>query len=257
MRELYTSGFDPAFTSTAQVDYALGIPLTHMGFDGALVPIFVNAYLPPQPPMERCYAFGRALAHAVERLGLRAVVVASGGMSHFPGTERYSNPCLDWDLRALEPLRRGNLRSLLAFDERELDDTGNIELRCWAVAAGALGERTPDVVQMDPSWHHNYASLGWWSAPAAASAQPHYPSIAPGLVALTDALHRLANDDSARARYVTDPHAYAAASGVDGAQAQALAAMDLKVLAEMGVHPLVPFLARMHLEHMRRTPGGA
>jgi 2,3-dihydroxyphenylpropionate 1,2-dioxygenase len=44
--------------------------------------------------------------------------------------------------------------------EAKLDETGNIELRCWACAVGALGERKPDVVSMDPSWHHNYASLG-------------------------------------------------------------------------------------------------
>ncbi len=60
-------GFDPAFTSTAQADYALGIPLAHAGIEGPILPIFVNAYLPPQPPMERCYAFGRALAQALER----------------------------------------------------------------------------------------------------------------------------------------------------------------------------------------------
>jgi hypothetical protein len=29
------------------------------------------------------------------------------------------------------------------YDEAELDETGNIELRCWAGAAGALGERKP------------------------------------------------------------------------------------------------------------------
>ena len=61
----------------------------------------------------------------------------------------------------LEKLKAGNLKSLIGYDEAELDETGNIELRCWACAAGALGERKPDVVSMDPSWHHNYASLGW------------------------------------------------------------------------------------------------
>ena len=61
----------------------------------------------------------------------------------------------------LEKLAAGNLKSLIGYDEAELDDTGNIELRCWACAAGALGERKPDIVSMDPSWHHNYASLAW------------------------------------------------------------------------------------------------
>jgi 2,3-dihydroxyphenylpropionate 1,2-dioxygenase len=248
VRELYRMGFDPAFTSTAEVDYALGIPLTHLDVAAPVMPIFVNAYLPPQPPMERCYAFGRALAQVLERIGVRAVLVASGGMSHFPGTKQYSSPNLAWDERALEPLRAGNLRSLLAYDEKELDDTGNIELRCWAVAAGALGERKPDIVQMNPSWHHNYASLAWWSPPPREGSTPHYPSIAPGLVQLTDALHSLANDPLARESYVRDRSAFAKSAGVEGKQAVALIALDLDALAAMGVHPLVSFLAHMHLQ---------
>jgi 2,3-dihydroxyphenylpropionate 1,2-dioxygenase len=205
--------------------------------------------------MERCYALGRALAQVLERLGVRAVLVASGGMSHFPGTKQYSNPNLEWDERALAPLRAGNLRSLLAYDEKELDDTGNIELRCWAVAAGALGERKPDIVQLNPSWHHNYASLAWWSTPAQAPHALHYPSIAPELVKLTDALHALANDAQARARFVADSSAFAAAADLHGKQAAALVAMDLEALAALGVHPLVSFLANMHLEQARKPKG--
>src|SRR5207248_7961569 len=57
-------------------------------FGDPVLPIYVNAYLPPQPTMERCYAFGQAVARIVTAMGLRTAVVASGGMSHFPGTER-------------------------------------------------------------------------------------------------------------------------------------------------------------------------
>ena len=169
LQSLYRLGFDPAFSSTAQVDYALGIPLTHLGVRAPIVPIFVNAYLPPQPSIERCYAFGQAVATALGALGVRAVVVASGGMSHFPGTERYANPDLDFDRALLEPLARGNLKALIGLGEAQLDASGNIELRCWAVAAGMLGERKPDVLELNPSWHHNYASLGFWSKPPCSS----------------------------------------------------------------------------------------
>jgi 2,3-dihydroxyphenylpropionate 1,2-dioxygenase len=72
-------------------------------------------------------------------------------------------------------LAAGNLKSLIGYDEDELDRAGNIELRCWAAAAGMLGERKPDIVSMDPSWHHNYASLGWWGGPPA-PAELHYPA---------------------------------------------------------------------------------
>src|SRR5438132_491436 len=79
----------------------------------------------------------------------------------------------------IEKLAAGHLKSLIGFDEAELDDTGNIELRCWACAAGALGERKPDVVSMDPSWHHNYASLAWIGAGSEERHAAHYPSIRP------------------------------------------------------------------------------
>jgi 2,3-dihydroxyphenylpropionate 1,2-dioxygenase len=251
VRELYRQNFDPAFTSTAKIDYAIGIPLTHLALTDPVLPIFVNAYLPPQPSPERCYAFGQAVARAVSALRLRTVILASGGMSHFPGTNRYSNPELAWDNRLLEKLAAGKLKSLIGFDEAELDETGNIELRCWACAAGALGERKPDVVSMDPSWHHNYASLGW-TQPQPGRHDAHYPSIRPELVDLTSALHRLAHDDAERARFVADGETFAQEFKLTAEQKKALLALDLEAMVAMGAHPLVPFLARMQVERTRK-----
>ena len=48
VRQLYRQGFDPTFTSVAKIDYAIGIPLTHLGIEDPVLPIYVNAYLPPQ-----------------------------------------------------------------------------------------------------------------------------------------------------------------------------------------------------------------
>jgi 2,3-dihydroxyphenylpropionate 1,2-dioxygenase len=254
VRALYREGFDPAYTSTAEIDYALGIPLTHLGvtLDDRVLPLYVNAYLPPQPTMERCYAFGQALARTLALLEVRAVVVASGGMSHFPGTPRYAHPNLAFDEAVLAALKRGQLKSLIGYDEQVLDDTGNIELRCWAVAAGMLSDRVPDVVQMDPSWHHNYASLGWWSPPESTT-KPHYPSIEPALVPLTAALHSLAHSAVARERYLENPQAFAAEHGLAAEHAGWLAELDTASIVTAGVHPLVPFLARMQIERERKA----
>ncbi len=251
VRALYRQGFDPAFTSTAKIDYAIGIPLTHIGHTGPVLPIYVNAYLPPQPTMERCYAFGEAVARTVTAMGLKTVVLSSGGMSHFPGTDRYSNPELAWDQRVLEKLAAGKLKSLIGYDEAELDDTGNIELRCWACAAGALGERKPDIVSMDPSWHHNYASLAWIGAAPQTSA-PHYPAIKPELVALTAALHGLAHDPARRTEYINDAPAYADQFELPPDQREALIRLDLPAMVKMGTHPLVPFLAQMQIQRLQR-----
>jgi 2,3-dihydroxyphenylpropionate 1,2-dioxygenase len=250
VRELYRQNFDPAFTSTAKIDYAIGIPLTHLGHKDPVLPIYVNAYLPPQPTMERCYAFGQAVARTVTTLGLKTVILSSGGMSHFPGTDRYSNPELAWDKRVLEKLAAGNLKSLIGYDEAELDDTGNIELRCWACAAGALGERKPDVVSLDPSWHHNYASLAWIDGGVADHAA-HYPAIKPELVELTSALHALAHDADMRARFVRDASAYADQFQLPPDQREALVKLDMPAIVRMGTHPLVPFLAEMQVKRAR------
>ena len=252
VRALYRQSFDPAFTSTAKIDYAIGIPLTHLGHTGPVLPIYVNAYLPPQPTMERCYAFGEAVARTVTSLGLKTVVLASGGMSHFPGTDRYSNPEVAWDTRVLDKLRAGNLKSLIGYDEAELDDTGNIELRCWACAAGALGERRPDIVSMDPSWHHNYVSLGWTGGPEQAPREAHYPAIRPELVELTSALHGLAHDAQLRAQYLADAPAFADRFHLPPDQREALIKLDLPSMEKMGAHPLVPFLAQLQIQRLRQ-----
>ena len=251
VRSLYRLGFDPAFSSTALVDYALGIPLTHLGVQTPILPLFVNAYLPPQPAIERCYAFGQAIAAALGALDVKAVVIASGGMSHFPGTERYADPDTAFDQTLLAAIERGNLKALAGLAEEQLDASGNIELRCWAVAAGMLGERKPDVLEFNPSWHHNYASLGFWSRPAGETVQAHYPATKPELVQITAALHALANDTEARRAFARDAAAFASAWNVEGLQAQLLAAFDVKAIVALGVHPLVPFLARMQIERER------
>jgi 2,3-dihydroxyphenylpropionate 1,2-dioxygenase len=252
VRQLYRQGFDPAFTSLAKIDYAMGIPLTHLGIEDPVLPIYVNAYLPPQPTVERCYGFGQAVARIVTAMGVKTAVIASGGMSHFPGTARYAHPELTWDTALLARLETGNLKALIGWDEAALDEAGNVELRCWAAAAGALGERTPDIISLEPSWHHNYASLGWFRAEPRET-QPHYPAIKPELVELTTALHGLAHDERQRRDYLADAAAYAERFRLTPEQRAALLALDTAAIVALGGHPLVAFLADMQVQRQRRS----
>ena len=148
-------------------------------------------------------------------------------------------------------METGNLRWLLSLDEKRLDDTGNVEVRCWAVAAGMLGQRKPDMSSFDPSWHHNYATLAWYSEPAAAEEKLHYPAVAPERVGLMRALHVLAHDDGARARYLDDPAAYAGAQDIGPEERKALTSLDQEAMIALGVHPFLPFMARMWLDRQR------
>jgi 2,3-dihydroxyphenylpropionate 1,2-dioxygenase len=104
---------------------------------------------------------------------------------------------------------------------------------------------------MVPSGHHDYASLGWFSA-LAEPPETNYPSIRPELVELTIALHRLAHEEASRAAFLADAAGYADRFGLTAAQREALIALDTRAIVAMGAHPLVPFLASMQVERQRR-----
>ncbi len=251
LRYVQRQGFDPAFTSNAELDYAFGIPLDFTGMNVPVIPVYVNAYIPPQPSMDRCFAFGRALADGVKALGLRAVLVCSGGLSHYPGTERYVEPGPDtaFDEYLMQRMAAGETRYLLALDERRLDETGNIELRCWGVAFGMIGERVPDLTNFEPTWHHNYGTVAWTTEAADVPFHPHYPHIHPDRVVLSETLHRLAQNAAERERYLADPKAYAASiGGLTAEEQDALVKLDQKKMIAMGMHPFVPHAFRRVLE---------
>ncbi|HVC53190.1 MAG TPA: hypothetical protein VND87_14315 [Stellaceae bacterium] len=117
--------------------------------------------------------------------------------------------------------------------------------------SSVIGERTPDLVSLDPSWHHNYASLGWWGGSPAPAAL-HYPSIKPELVGLIDALHGITHDADRRAEYLPDRAAYADRFPLTTAQREALIALDHQAIVALGTHPLLPFLARMQVDRVGR-----
>ena len=247
VRELADLGFDPAFTHTARIGYEFGIPLTFLGIESGVpvLPIWVNSYVAPQPSPERCYAFGHALSRAAVALGVRAVVVASGGLSHFPGTDQYSSPNVDADAALVEQLRSGNLRALLSLSPEELDRTGNVEARSWQMLAGALGNRVPDIIELEPSWHHVYASLGWTRSTTEPAPPLHYPPMDIDRVALSEALYRLRTDTDARRSFIENPNEFAADLDLSSEERSALEALDDATLRELGVHPLLGFLARL------------
>jgi 2,3-dihydroxyphenylpropionate 1,2-dioxygenase len=156
-------GFDLLYTQDAPLDYAFFVPLHFTMPEPSLpiVPLHVNVYLPPQPTPRRCYEWGRALGEILRSRPERVVLMASGGMSHFPGTARYATPDVDWDRRVLDELRAGRGRELAVLTGEELDKAGNVELRTWITVLGAVGEARAEVYCYEPSWHHGNAVAEW------------------------------------------------------------------------------------------------
>jgi aromatic ring-opening dioxygenase catalytic subunit (LigB family) len=155
--------FDLLYTQDRRLDYAFFVPLHFSMPDPArpIVPLHVNVYLPPQPTPRRCYAWGRALGEILGARPERIALIASGGMSHYPGTERYASPDFDWDRRVLETLAAGHGHELASVTGEELDKAGNSELRTWITLLGAVGDRPADVYCYEPSWHHGNAIVEW------------------------------------------------------------------------------------------------
>jgi len=234
VRELFELGFDPAFTLDAKLGTAFTIPLDFCGYPREMpfLPVFVNAYVPPQPTPERCFAFGRALALALERMGRRAIVLASGGLSHYPGTPQYPHPDLATDRVIFERLAAGNLRYLMSLDAAALDSSGNVECRSLQILAGAIGDRPPQTALFEPSWHHIYAVVGWTDLAPVAAAALHYPATAPERSALAAAIFTLVEDADARAAFRSDPSLYAARFDLAEDERTALAALDHGTLRE-------------------------
>lgn len=242
VEELLDMGFDPAFTLDAKLGTAFTIPLEFCGYprETPFLPVFVNAYVPPQPSPERCFAFGQALARAIERVGRRAVVLASGGLSHYPGTPLYPHPDIETDKVIFERLAAGNLRYLLSFDTPALDRTGNVECRSLQILAGMIGDRPPQSALFEPSWHHIYAVFGWTKLAPRAAERPHYPATAPERTGLAGAIFRLVDEAEARAAFARDRAGYAARFALADDERNALVALDRDALRErFAINPML------------------
>lgn len=155
--------FDLAYSQDVRLDYAFYVPLHFASPDPRppIVPLYVNVYLPPQPTPRRCYAWGRALREILDARPERVALVASGGMSHYPGTGRYASPDYEWDRQLLAALAEGRGADTARLTGEELDKAGNVELRTWITVLGAVGDARAEVVCYEPSWHHGNAMVTW------------------------------------------------------------------------------------------------
>jgi 2,3-dihydroxyphenylpropionate 1,2-dioxygenase len=159
--------FDLTYSQDLRLDYAFYVPL-HFTMPAPavpIVPLYVNVYLPPQPTPRRCYAWGRALRQILDARPERIALMASGGLSHYPGTDRYASPDYEWDRQMLAALADGRGAETARLTGDELDKAGNVEFRTWITLLGAVGDARAAVDCYEPSWHHGNSVVTWPVAP--------------------------------------------------------------------------------------------
>jgi 2,3-dihydroxyphenylpropionate 1,2-dioxygenase len=153
--------FDMAYSEDAELGHAFSIPFEYVigKRNIPVIPFFTNVYVPPLPTPRRCAALGQALAEIVKGRPERVAIVASGGMSHFPGTSKYLHPEFDFDRWLVSQFEAGNSEALLSMTGTQLDEVGNTELLNWSIMFGAIGPLEGELIDYIPTWHHGLCMM--------------------------------------------------------------------------------------------------
>lgn len=96
-------GFDPALSYNMGIDHGISQPVAALDPDLQIpvLPIMISCGGPPLPTFSRCHAFGRSVGDAVRAFGGegRALIVGSGGLSHWPPSVSPSDPDISAETR--------------------------------------------------------------------------------------------------------------------------------------------------------------
>jgi aromatic ring-opening dioxygenase catalytic subunit (LigB family) len=159
--KLIRANFDIAYSEDAILGHTFAVPFEYVLEKRGIpvVPFFTNVYLPPLPSMQRCAALGREIADIVRGRGERVAVVASGGMSHYPGTPKYEYPEFNFDNWMISQMEIGNIEAILNLTPEQLDETGNTEMLNWATMLGMIGPVPGELIQYTPTWHHGHGYM--------------------------------------------------------------------------------------------------
>jgi len=158
---LVAEGFDMAYSQDAVLGHSFAAVFEWVieGRSIPLVPIFVNTYLPPLPSPRRAEALGKAIKKVIDARPEKVAIIASGGMSHYPGTWKYPQPAFDFDYWAIAHMERGNHDVLLDCSIEQLDEVGNTEMLPWLIMFGAIGNTPGELITYQPTWHHGHAVM--------------------------------------------------------------------------------------------------
>ena len=172
LNRLVRADFDIAYSEDAVLGHTFAVPFEFVlaGREIPVVPFHTNVYMPPLPSPGRCAALGREIARIAASRPERVAILASGGMSHYPGTWKYPRPDFDFDRWMIAQLQSGNTGALLQMTVEQLDEVGNTELLSWAILFGAIGDQPGELLQYTPTWHHGHAMMRFIPARPGASA---------------------------------------------------------------------------------------
>ena len=160
------NGFDLALSWEAPVDHAFLSPVNTMHDTRPippLVPIFINAFVAPQPTARRCFAFGQHIARVVAASPWRVGIIATGGLSHFPelSLPRVGETDTVFDRKLIHWMETGEHEPLQELTADELHKSGSHEFLNWMVLLGDITPARAEVRYFGELPRINLAAVEW------------------------------------------------------------------------------------------------
>jgi 2,3-dihydroxyphenylpropionate 1,2-dioxygenase len=122
-----------------------------------ILPIYVNTWVEPAPTPRRCYQVGELIREIADHAKERVAILATGGLSHFPGSPRIGEIDTQFDHKLLEVMREGKGRSLVDYSVEDLLQAGDTEFLNWMVVVGAVGDTKASYTAYMP----DFVATGW------------------------------------------------------------------------------------------------
>lgn len=122
-----------------------------------ILPIYVNTWVDPVPTPRRCYQVGELVREVADQRPERIAMLATGGLSHFPGSPRIGEIDTQFDHQLLQLMREGKGRTLANYSLGELLQAGDSEFLNWMVVLGAVGDARASASFYMP----DHVATGW------------------------------------------------------------------------------------------------
>jgi len=148
-------GFDPTFSDELLFDHATFLPLHFLNPNLAIpvVPVLINALTPPMPTPKRCFGFGQFLGNLLAQSPKRIAMIATGGLSHWPGEAKHGKINIAFDREFLDHLTARHHARLAAYTHEEIQaeaGSGGHEIRTWIALAGAVSSWKAELLAYEP-----------------------------------------------------------------------------------------------------------
>lgn len=153
------NGIDFAFGEYVELQHTQTVPLYFLlpKPEIPILPIYVNTWVDPIPTPRRCYQIGQLIREVAGARAERVAILATGGLSHFPGSPRIGEIDTKFDHQLLEIMREGKSKALADYSLEQLRQAGDSEFLNWMVVLGTVG----DIKASNTFYMPDFVATGW------------------------------------------------------------------------------------------------